>query len=175
MNNQFISINEASKLFDVSSNTIRKIIKSNIDTDNVKTEPIKGKHGFKYVVSIEYLNSIYNNQSIEREPKTDLKNGFKSSNQNNKFDRQNNNQIDRQIDRQIDKLNNQIDKQNQIIDKLTDTINEQNKVIVSQSMQIYQLTSSSSSDTEPPSSNVETLIIVVLVLCIVAVIIYLFR
>lgn len=167
MNNQFISINEASKLYNVSSNTIRKIVTSNKDTKHVKTEKIKGKHGFKYLISIEYLNSIYNGTNTEREPKTDIKNDFKSSNQSsNQFDNQSSNLI-----------SNQIDKQNQIIDKLTDTIQEQNKVIVSQSMQIHQLTTTTERATEraTESSNVETLIILVLVVCIVAVIIYLFR
>lgn len=166
---KFISISDASKMFNVSSNTIRKIVRTNKDTEHVKTEQIRGKHGFKYVVSIDYLDSIYNSDS---EPKTDVKNDFKSSNQNNQID----NQINNQIDNQIKQLNKQVDNQNNIIDKLTDTIQEQNKIIVSQSMQIYQLTTTT--EQQPPSkeqnnSNFEKIIISILIVCIIIVIAYL--
>jgi len=167
MSNQFISINDASKLFKVSTNTIRKIVRNNVDTKNVQKQAIKGKHGFKYVISIDYLNSIYNDNKLLKNDTTNVKNDYSS-----------NKQSSNEIDTQIDKLYKQIDKQNVIIEKLTDTISEQNKVIISQSMQVHQLTSSNEQKQKRQDLtyfNLESIIIVVLVVCIVAVVAYLFR
>jgi len=167
MSNQFVSISDASKLFKVSTNTIRKIVRNNVDTNHVQKIAIKGKHGFKYVVSIDYLNSIYNDNKLLKNDTTNVKNDYSS-----------NKQSSNEIDTQIDKLYKQIGKQNVIIEKLTDTISEQNKVIISQSMQVHQLTSSNEQKQKRQDLtyfNLESIIIIVLVVCIVAVIAYLFR
>ena len=162
MNNQFLSITDAAEHYQVSSNTIRRIVQKIKHTEHVKKVAIKGRHGFKYLISVQYLDSIYNSQ------------GKSNNNQNNnQFD----NQLNNQNDNLIDNLNNQIDKQNQIIDKLTDTIKDQNKVIVSQSMQIHQLTSTANKTNAPEQeqySLFEKLIISVLVIVILAVCYFLF-
>lgn len=171
MSNQFVSINDASKLFKVSTNTIRKIVRNNVDTSHVQKQAIKGKHGFKYVISIDYLNSIYNDNKLLKNDTTNVKNDYSSN-------KQSSNEIDTQSSKQIDKLYKQIDKQNLIIEKLTDTVSEQNKIIVAQSMQVHQLTSSNELKQKRQDLtyfNLESIIIIVLVVCIVAVIAYLFR
>jgi len=150
MNNQFLSITDAAKYYDVSANTIRRIIQKNADSKHVQKISIQGKHGFKYLISVQYLDSIYNKQEVKQ------------------IDRQ----IDNSFDRQIEGLNRQIDRQNNVIEKLTDTINEQNKVIISQSMQIHQLTSTASKMNAPEeqqNSFFEKLIISVLVIVILAI------
>lgn len=162
MNNQFLSINDAAKYYDVSSNTIRRIVYKIKHTQHIKQIEIKGRHGFKYLISMQYLDSIYNNQS---------------NNNNNQNDNQLNNQNDNQNDNQLNNLQRQIDNQNQIIDKLTDTIQEQNKVIISQSMQIHQLTTTTTkmnADEQEQYSFFEKLIISVLVIVILAVCFFLF-
>lgn len=159
MNNQFLSINDAAKYYDVSANTIRRIILKNANSKHVQKISIQGKHGFKYLISVQYLDSIYNKQEVKQIDK--------------QIDRQN----DDSIDRQIEGLNKQIDRQNDVIEKLTDTIKEQNKVIVSQSMQIHQLTSTASKMNAPEEeqySFFEKLIISVLVIVILAVCFFMF-
>lgn len=163
MNDKFISIKEATEIYKVSNNTIRKIIKSNIATDHVKTEPIKNRYGFKYLISVSFLDSLYGGKTSTEPPS------------HHEHTTTLNNQLITKLNNQIDNQQKIIDNQQKTINSLSDTIKDQNKVIVSQSIQIYQLRPSTTTSTEPPNDNIETLIIVVLVVCIVAVIIYLFR
>ena len=158
MNNQFLSITDAAEHYQVSANTIRRIVQKIKHTQHIKQTAIKGRHGFKYLISMQYLDSIYNSQG--------------KSNNN-----QNDNQLNNQNDNQLNNLQRQIDNQNQIIDKLTDTIQEQNKVIISQSMQIHQLTTTTTkmnADEQEQYSLFEKLIISVLVIVILAVCYFLF-
>jgi len=57
--NDFLSISDATKIYKVSSNTLRKLVKDNLDTEHIKTVAIKSRHGFKYLISISFLNSLY--------------------------------------------------------------------------------------------------------------------
>lgn len=185
-NNEFISISDAVTQYKVSQNKIRKIVKDNARTNFIKTVPITGKSGFKYLISTSFLDSVFGIGKAEtsqkqgiNEPKTDFKQD---------------NQLIIQLQSENKQLSNQINRQNETIDKLTDTISEQNKVIISQSMQIYQLTTA----TEPPPNEratapnqihfenskvgpdntkkmltIELLIISILVVCIVVIIAFL--
>ena len=157
MNNQFLSITDAAEHYQVSINTIRRIVQKIKHTEHVKQVSIKGRHGFKYVVSVNYLDSIYNS---------------KNSSNNNQKD----NQLNNQNDNQLNNLQRQVDRQNVIIEKLTDTVNEQNKVIISQSMQIHQLTTTTTTaPAEHGRTTFENVVISILVVCIIAIMLYLFR
>jgi uncharacterized coiled-coil protein SlyX len=181
--NEFISISDAAKKYKVSSNTLRKLVKDNLESEHIKTFAIKSRHGFKYVVSISFLNSLYM-------LKTGITKDTKNSNTKNSIDTKNSNGSDTKFINQLQATNNQlckqVDTQNDIIKNLTTTLQEQQKVVVAQSLQISRL--SERTTTEPQwneptpgpgddtkkTTTIELLIIVVLVVCIVAVIAYLF-
>lgn len=59
MTTEFISVLDAVTRYDVSQNKIRKIVKDNKGTENVKQVAIKGKHGFKYLISVNYLDTMF--------------------------------------------------------------------------------------------------------------------
>ena len=178
MSSDFISINDAAAKYQISQNKVRKLVKENKGTKHVKTVGIKGKHGFKYLISVSYLDAIFyptNEPSHQRaKPKQDIN----LDNQNN----QNNNQlIIHQITSENKRLSNQIESQIKVIENLSNTIKDQNKVIISQSMQVHQLTERTTTEptkirtTEPQILTFENIMVFVLVCCMVAVIVYLFR
>lgn len=141
MINEFISISDAAKRYDVSTNTIRKIVRSNVDTDFIQKVAIKGKHGFKYLVSTKLLDNINKPKSEQNYTKNQAESKENETvNDGKQFDNENSSQFVSNLVNENKQLNKRIDKQNQIIEKLTDTISEQNKVIISQAMQVHQLT-----------------------------------
>ena len=195
MTNEFISISEAVTRYKVSQNKLRKIVKEQKESKHVQTVEIKGKHGFKYLISIAYLDNLF---TVVNEPKTSLKQSSnevetelkRGDNQNSHFDNQNN-QFDNRLIKQLQETNKQLSdtvtSQQTTIKDLTNTLQEQNKIIVAQSLQIHRLsepttterwnepTTTEKSKQLPGSLNIELLIISVLVVCIVIVIIYLLR
>jgi uncharacterized coiled-coil protein SlyX len=186
--NEFISISDAAKKYKVSSNTLRKLVKDNLESEHIKTFAIKSRHGFKYLISISFLNSLYMLKTgITKDTKnSNTKNSIDTKNSNGS-DTKNSNGSDTKFINQLQATNNQLCKQvetqNDIIKNLTTTLQEQQKVVVAQSLQISRL--SERTTTEPQWNNptpdtkktttIELLIIVVLLICIVAVIIYLFQ
>jgi len=184
--NEFISISDAAKKYKVSSNTLRKLVKDNLDSEHIKTFAIKSRHGFKYVVSISFLNSLYM-------LKTGITKDTKNSNTKNSIDTKNSNGSDTKFINQLQATNKQqsdtITSQQTTIKDLTTTLQEQQKVVVAQSLQISRLSERTSSNeqhaqwsepsdqgptTTKKNTTIELLIIVFLLICIVAVIIYLF-
>jgi uncharacterized coiled-coil protein SlyX len=185
--NDFLSISDATKIYKVSSNTLRKLVKDNLESEHIKTFAIKSRHGFKYLISISFLNSLYMLKTgITKDTKnSNTKNSIDTKNSNGS-DTKNSNESDTKFINQLQATNNQLCKQvetqNDIIKNLTTTLQEQQKVVVAQSLQISRL--SERTTTEPQWNNptpdkkktttIELLIIVVLLICIVAAIAYLF-
>lgn len=199
MESTFLSINDAAKMYNVSSNTIRKIVKANINTGHVRTEQIKGKHGFKYLVSVELLNTVSTSQKSQNVLNSYLNrtqialnshlnrtqtvlNSYSNQEQQSKkqvLNENDNHQISK-LESENKQLSKQIVKQNEIIDKLTDTISEQNKVIVSQSMQIHQLSERAgatieSNHREQKGTNIENFVIAFLIVFICLFLLYAFK
>jgi uncharacterized coiled-coil protein SlyX len=192
--NEFISISDATKIYKVSSNTLRKLVKDNLDSEHIKTVAIKSRHGFKYLISISFLNSLYMLKTgITKDTKnSNTKNSIDTKNSNGS-DTKNSNESDTKFINQLQATNNQlckqVDTQNDIIKNLTTTLQEQQKVVVAQSLQISRLSERTTTEphvqwnepsdqgpnnTTKKTTTIELLIVVVLVVCIVAVIIYLF-
>lgn len=73
LDNQIISISDAVTKYDVSQNKIRKIVKSEINTNHVQKVAIKGKHGFKYLISIDYLNALFEVETKQEQGKNEVK------------------------------------------------------------------------------------------------------
>ena len=153
----YISISDAANKYKVSSAKIRKIVKSNIDTKDVKKTAIKGRHGFKYLISVAYLDSLF---------------GIVTTSENESKSDSLDNVLIIQLTSENKQLINQVDKQFETIKGLTNTIQEQNKIVIAQSLQIHRL---NEPVTIKNDSKIESLIISVLVVCIVIVIIYLLR
>jgi uncharacterized coiled-coil protein SlyX len=171
MISKYISIKDVVARYEISTSKARKIVNQYKDTKHVQTSKINGRHGFKYQISIEFLDELLKVAPDKQAP-----------NKAEKFD----NTLVNQLQATNNQLSNQIDTQNDIIKNLTTTLQEQQKVVVAQSLQISRL--SERTTTEPQWNNptpeptpdtkktttIELLIVVVLVVCIVAVIIYLF-
>lgn len=138
MTTEFISVLDAVAKYDVSQNKIRKIVKDNKGTANVKKVAIKGKHGFKYLISVDYLNTLFEVETKPKQGKNEVTTDLEQSNQLVKL-----------LQTTNKRLNNQIENQNKVIENLSNTIKDQNKVIVAQAMQVHQLTKT----TEPPSDH----------------------
>jgi DNA-binding transcriptional regulator GbsR (MarR family) len=154
----YISINDAVTTYKISQSKLRKIVKSLNGTKHVKKTQITGRHGFKYLISVAYLDSLLSD--------------VKTSEINSKNENLDNVLII-QLTSENKQLINQVDKQFETIKGLTNTIQEQNKIVIAQSLQIHRL-----GEPLPVSNsklNIENLIISVLVICIVIVIIYLLR
>jgi len=190
--NDFLSISDATKIYKVSSNTLRKLVKDNLESEHIKTVAIKSRHGFKYLISISFLNSLYMLKAgITKDTKnSNTKNSIDTKNSNGS-DTKNSNESDTKFINQLQATNNQlckqVDTQNDIIKNLTTTLQEQQKVVVAQSLQISRLSERTSSNepqwnepsdqgptTTKKTTTIELLIIVVLLICIVAAIAYLF-
>jgi uncharacterized coiled-coil protein SlyX len=176
--NGFLSISDATKIYKVSSNTLRKLVKDNLDSEHIKTVAIKSRHGFKYVVSISFLNSLYKTKTDSKQTanndKTDLKQttNFGSTNLdsdtkigNTKQDSSTKNSStkigsnDNRFIKQLQETNKQqsdtITSQQTTIKDLTTTLQEQQKVVVAQSLQISRL-SERTTTTESPQWNEPT-------------------
>ena len=191
--NDFLSISDATKIYKVSSNTLRKLVKDNLESEHIKTVAIKSRHGFKYLISISFLNSLYMLKAgITKDTKnSNTKNSIDTKNSNGS-DTKNSNESDTKFINQLQATNNQlckqVDTQNDIIKNLTTTLQEQQKVVVAQSLQISRLSERTNeqhaqwNETTPEptpdtkkTTTIELLIIVVLLICIVAAIAYLFQ
>ena len=157
MNNQYISINDTVTTYKISQSKVRKIIKKLDGTVHIKKAEIKGRYGFKYLISVAYLDSLL---SDVRTTQNDT--------QSDSLD----NVLIIQLTSENKQLINQVDKQFETIKGLTNTIQEQNKIVIAQSLQIHRL---NEPVTIKNDSKIENLIISVLVVCIVIVIIYLLR
>jgi polyhydroxyalkanoate synthesis regulator phasin len=171
MESKYISIKDVVARYEISTSKARKIVNEYKHTANVQTSKINGRHGFKYQISIEFLDELLKVAPDKQAP-----------NKAEKFD----NTLVNQLQATNNQLSNQIDTQNDIIKNLTTTLQEQQKVVVAQSLQISRL--SERTTTEPQWNNpsdqgptttkktttIELLIIVVLLICIVAAIAYLF-
>jgi len=197
MNNQFISINEAVTRYKISQSKLRKIIKELDGTANVQKVAIQGRHGFKYLISVQYLDALFN---VVTEPKNEPKNDNNTGSLHDV--------LIKQLTDENKQLNNQINKQFETIKDLTTTLQEQNKIVIAQSLQISRLSEPpmerqrwNATDGTPPSERwnateqnqienekhktgpndtkkmltIELLIISILVVCIVAVTVYLFK
>ena len=154
----YISINEAVTTYKISQSKLRKKIKELDGTVHVKKTAIKGRHGFKYLISVAYLDSLF---------------GIVTTSENESKSDSLDNVLIIQLTSENKQLINQVDKQFETIKGLTNTIQEQNKIVIAQSLQIHRL-----GEPLPVSNsklNIENLIISVLVVCIVIVIIYLLR
>lgn len=140
---EFISISDAVTTYKVSSNKIRKLVKENKGLENIKKVAINGKHGFKYLISVDYLNTLFN---ATNKPKTSLKQGKNEVETESKQDKQLDNRLINQLQATNKQLSTQIESQSKVIENLSNTIKDQNKVIVAQAMQVHQLNELSSSD-----------------------------
>lgn len=165
---KFISVNEAILRYEISQNKVRKVIKDAKGTEHVKQAKIKGKHGFKYLISVDYLDTMFNPVN---EVRTNQKQG--------KNEVETDNQLVIQLKTENNRLSNQIDKQNETIKELTTTLQEQQKIVIAQSLQISRLSepkgfTPGEKITPGKTYNFESIIIVILVCCIVAVLVFLF-
>jgi transposase len=173
MESKYISIKDIVTRYEISTAKARKIVNQYKHTANVQTSKINGRHGFKYQISIEFLDELLKVAPDKQTP-----------NKAEKFD----NTLVNQLQATNNQLCKQVETQNAIIKNLTTTLQEQQKVVIAQSLQISRL--SERTTTEPQWNNpsdqgptpdtkktttIELLIIVVLLICIVAVIIYLFQ
>jgi uncharacterized coiled-coil protein SlyX len=168
MISKYISIKDVVARYEISTSKVRKIVNEYKHTANVQTSKINGRHGFKYQISIEFLDELLKVAPDKQAP-----------NKAENFD----SDLVNQLQATNNQLCKQVDTQNDIIKNLTTTLQEQQKVVVAQSLQISRL--SERTTTEPQWNNptpdkkktttIELLIIVVLLICIVAVIIYLFQ
>jgi hypothetical protein len=184
MTNEFISISEAVTRYKISQNKVRRLVRDNKGTNHVQMVEIEGKHGFKYLISVAYLNDMFaplnkaetSLKQSKNEPKTKIK-------QDNQLD----NRLIIQLQETNKQLSDTVTSQQTTIKDLTNTLQEQNKIIVAQSLQIHRISEPTTERwTEPPppnkkikqlpgSLNIELLIITILVVCIVIVIAYLLR
>jgi uncharacterized coiled-coil protein SlyX len=166
MISKYISIKDVVARYEISTSKVRKIVNEYKHTANVQTSKINGRHGFKYQISIEFLDELLKVAPDKQAP-----------NKAEKFD----NTLVNQLQATNNQLSNQIDTQNDIIKNLTTTLQEQQKVVVAQSLQISRLSERTTEQWNEPTpdtkktTTIELLIIVVLLICIVAAIIYLFQ
>ena len=174
MANEFISINEAVTKYGISQNKARKLVKDNKETKHIKQAKIKGKHGFKYLISVAYLDDMF---TTTNKDKTKVKQG-----ENEDKTRVKDNQLVIQLQTENKRLSNQIDKQNETIKDLTTTLQNQQKVVIAQSLQISRLSEPITNHQKSgPENNqrqiltFENIMIMVLVGCIIAIVVYLFQ
>jgi uncharacterized coiled-coil protein SlyX len=171
MISKYISIKDVVARYEISTSKARKIVNQYKHTANVQTSKINGRHGFKYQISIEFLDELLKVAPDKQAP-----------NKAEKFD----NTLVNQLQATNNQLCKQVENQNDIIKNLTTTLQEQQKVVVAQSLQISRLSERTTTNeqhaqwSEPTpdtkkTTTIELLIIVVLLICIVAVIIYLFQ
>jgi DNA-binding transcriptional regulator GbsR (MarR family) len=160
MNNQYISINDTVTTYKISQSKTRQIVKGLNGTKHIKKVGIKGRHGFKYLISVAYLDSLLSDVKTSE---------INSKNEN--LD----NALNSQLISENKQLTNTVNKQFETIKSLTNTIQEQNKIVIAQSLQIHRLNEPHDHDTNKKTLTIELLIISVLMICIVIVIIYLFR
>lgn len=177
MTKEFISISEAVTVYKTSQNKVRKIVNDNKGTGNIKTVEIKGKHGFKYLISVAYLDALF---TPVNEAETKQKQSVNEAETKLKQDNQLDNQLVIQLQETNKQLSNIVTSQQTTIKDLTNTLQEQNKIIVGQSLQIHRLSEPSMerqgpgvTKIEPGTTKFELLIITVLVVCIVIVVVYL--
>ena len=163
MNNQYISINDTVTTYKISQSKVRKIIKKLDGTVHIKKTPIQGRYGFKYLISVAYLDSLLSDvRTTQNDTKSDsLDNALNS-----------------QLISENKQLTNTVNKQFETIKSLTNTIQEQNKIVVAQSLQIYRLGEPVAIKNDNIKSDkimtIETLIVIILLSCIVSIIFYLF-
>jgi uncharacterized coiled-coil protein SlyX len=171
MISKYISIKDVVARYEISTSKARKIVNQYKDTKHVQTSKINGRHGFKYQISIEFLDELLKVAPDKQAPPLA-----------EKFD----NTLLIQLQTTNNQLCKQVETQNDIIKNLTTTLQEQQKVVVAQSLQISRLSERTTTNeqhaqwSEPTpdtkkTTTIELLIIVVLLICIVAVIIYLFQ
>jgi len=159
----YISINDAVTTYKISQSKLRKIVKSLNGTNHVKKTQITGRHGFKYLISVAYLDSLLSDvRTTQNDTKSDsLDNALNS-----------------QLISENKQLTNTVNKQFETIKSLTNTIQEQNKIVIAQSLQIYRLGEPDSIKNDNIKSDkimtIETLIVIILLSCIVVIIFYLF-
>jgi uncharacterized coiled-coil protein SlyX len=174
MESKYISIKDVVARYEISTSKARKIVNQYKHTANVQTSKINGRHGFKYQISIEFLDELLKVAPDKQAP-----------NKAEKFD----NTLVNQLQATNNQLCKQVETQNDIIKNLTTTLQEQQKVVIAQSLQISRLSERTSSNeqhaqwnnpsdqgptTTKKTTTIELLIIVVLLICIVAAIAYLF-
>jgi uncharacterized coiled-coil protein SlyX len=174
MESKYISIKDVVARYEISTSKARKIVNEYKHTANVQTSKINGRHGFKYQISIEFLDELLKVAPDKQAPPLA-----------EKFD----NTLLIQLQTTNNQLCKQVDTQNDIIKNLTTTLQEQQKVVIAQSLQISRLSERTSSNeqhaqwnnpsdqgptTTKKTTTIELLIIVVLLICIVAAIAYLF-
>lgn len=166
MESKYISIKDVVARYEISTSKARKIVNQYKDTKHVQTSKINGRHGFKYQISIEFLDELLKVAPDKQAP-----------NKAENFD----SDLVNQLQATNNQLCKQVDTQNDIIKNLTTTLQEQQKVVVAQSLQISRLSERTTEQWNEPTpdtkktTTIELLIIVVLLICIVAVIIYLFQ
>ena len=153
----YISINDAVTTYKISQSKLRKIVKSLNGTKHVKKTQITGRHGFKYLISVSYLDSLLSDVKTSE---------INSKNEN--LD----NALNSQLISENKQLTNTVNKQFETIKSLTSTIQEQNKIVIAQSLQIHRLNEPVTIKNDS-KLTIENLIITILVICIVIVIIYL--
>ena len=197
MATKFISISEAVTRYKISQNKVRKIVKEQKGTVNVQTVEIKGKHGFKYLVSVAYLDTMFITvnkvetklKQSDNEPETRLKQDNQLDSQNKRTDSQIDNRLIKQLQETNKQLSDTVTSQQTTIKDLTTTLQEQQKIVIAQSLQIgvlsegtshHRMTKESKKDEgikaeTKKTPTIELLIITVLVVCIVAVIAFLLR
>ena len=72
MNNQYISINDTVTTYKISQSKVRKIIKKLDGTVHIKKAEIKGRYGFKYLISVAYLDSLLSDvKTTQNDTKSD--------------------------------------------------------------------------------------------------------
>jgi uncharacterized coiled-coil protein SlyX len=169
MESKYISIKDVVARYEISTSKARKIVNQYKHTANVQTSKINGRHGFKYQISIEFLDELLKVAPDKQAP-----------NKAEKFD----NTLVNQLQATNNQLCKQVETQNDIIKNLTTTLQEQQKVVIAQSLQISRLSERTNEQhaqwNEPTpdtkkTTTIELLIIVVLLICIVAAIAYLFQ
>jgi DNA anti-recombination protein RmuC len=193
MTKEFISISDAVTRYKISQNKLRKLVKDNKGTNHVQTVEITGKHGFKYLISVAYLDAMFTPvnkvETSLKQGRNEHKTSIKQDNQADNQKQSNNNQADNRLIKQLQETNKQLSdtvtSQQTTIKDLTNTLQEQNKIIVAQSLQIHRLSEPTTTErwNEPPpnenikqgsgTSKIELLIITILVVCIVATIVFL--
>jgi hypothetical protein len=182
---KFISINEAVTRYKISQTKLRKIVKDNQETKHIQKVAITGRYGFKYLISVQYLDSLFN---VVTEPKNKPKQEFSQDNQNER--------LIKQLQQSNYQLSDTITSQQTTIKDLTTTLQDQQKIVIAQSLQISRLSepqmerpnerttapnhiefenSKVGPDNNKKTVTIELLIITVLVVCIVFVIAYLFK
>jgi uncharacterized coiled-coil protein SlyX len=173
MISKYISIKDVVARYEISTSKARKIVNQYKDTKHVQTSKINGRHGFKYQISIEFLDELLKVAPDKQAPPLA-----------EKFD----NTLLIQLQTTNNQLCKQVETQNDIIKNLTTTLQEQQKVVIAQSLQISRLSERTNEqhaqwNNEPAgpgndnkkTTTIELTIIVVLVVCIVAAVYYLFK